>query len=735
MVLVSQRPVPKKLLRGGRALLVALLCACLLALAPAIAKAEGESAAAADAAAATEASTEGVPAQEPSEEASGSKADADIDSETGADAGSAGDVEGAPEADAGVDPGADADDPFGTGTEEDEPKEPVTVERPLPTIVSWAHVQSLGDQGPVSGVNGVGGLVGTSGLSKRLEAFKLSLQQVADVDGVAFEALSGSIEYRAYVGGAWQAFVADGTLAGTVGRSLPIEGVAVRLTEQLEQEYDVYYRVHMQSYGWLAWAKNGEDTGALDFGKRVEALQVVIVKKGDAAPADAPTTGSVLLVNGGVFGTAHCQTYGWLSSAFPGEWIGTSGKSKRLEAVRLSVRNLEGVGIAYQVHGQSYGWNQSWVSDGQTAGYPGQSKRIEAIRIKLTGTNAGNYDVYYRVHCQTLGTLGWAKNGETAGTTGLSLRAEAIQVVVVPKGGAAPGSTSGCYYSSAAIAYASNLAGTGWQSATSGTSGTTGQGRAIYQLKMNLSGSNRVNGTVQYRLHIAGTGWTGWYNEGTTAGTSGRNVQAIQVRLTGTMAGLYDVYYRGHVQSFGWGGWAKNGASAGSTGISKRMEAFQVQLVRKGNAAPGSTANACRTVVMPSDDMGRRAWTQSSRTSYLIMVDRNNCKVGVYTGHTRNWKRIQYWTVSVGAPNTPTVRGTFSVGSRGYSFGSGYTCYYWTQFYGDYLFHSIKYNQGTRRVQDGRLGMWISHGCVRMDINHAKWIYDHIPTGTRVVVY
>ena len=384
---MSQRPVPKKLLRGGRALLVALLCACLLALAPAIAKAEGESAAAADAAAATEASTEGVPAQEPSEEASGSKADADIDSETGADAGSAGDVEGAPEADAGVDPGADADDPFGTGTEEDEPKEPVTVERPLPTIVSWAHVQSLGDQGPVSGVNGVGGLVGTSGLSKRLEAFKLSLQQVADVDGVAFEALSGSIEYRAYVGGAWQAFVADGTLAGTVGRSLPIEGVAVRLTEQLEQEYDVYYRVHMQSYGWLAWAKNGEDTGALDFGKRVEALQVVIVKKGDAAPADAPTTGSVLLVNGGVFGTAHCQTYGWLSSAFPGEWIGTSGKSKRLEAVH----------------------------------------------VRLTGTMAERYDGWVRARVQGIGWQGWVKNG-IAGTTGQSRRVEAVQLRVLPKG-------------------------------------------------------------------------------------------------------------------------------------------------------------------------------------------------------------------------------------------------------------------------------------------------------------
>ncbi|MBR3316673.1 MAG: hypothetical protein IKG21_02475, partial [Atopobiaceae bacterium] len=51
------------------------------------------------------------------------------------------------------------------------------------------------------------------------------------------------------------------------------------------------------------------------------------------------------------------------------------------------------------------------------------------------------YDVYYRVHAQRLGWMGWAKNGAKAGSEGQSRRAEAVQVVLVPKGAAAPGAT------------------------------------------------------------------------------------------------------------------------------------------------------------------------------------------------------------------------------------------------------------------------------------------------------
>lgn len=72
---------------------------------------------------------------------------------------------------------------------------------------------------------------------------------------------------------------------------------------------------------------------------------------------------------------------------------------------------------------------------------------------------------------------------------------------------------------------------------------------------------------------------------------------------------------------------------------------------------------------------------------------------------------------------------------KGYVFGHGYSCYYYTQFYNDYLFHSVLYNEGTRVVQDGRLGQHLSHGCVRLAIENAKWIYDNIPCGTKVVIW
>ncbi len=133
--------------------------------------------------------------------------------------------------------------------------------------------------------------------------------------------------------------------------------------------------------------------------------------------------------------------------------------------------------------------------------------------------------------------------------------------------------------------------------------------------------------------------------------------------------------------------------------------------------------------------MEAKANLYSSRTPYLILVDRNARTVTVFQGWQGNWRSIRRWSCTVGAPGTPTVTGVFRVGSRGYYFDSGiYRCYWWTQFYGDYLFHSVLYTHGGT-LADGRLGMALSHGCVRLQIENAKWIYDTIPSGTTVVVY
>ena len=133
------------------------------------------------------------------------------------------------------------------------------------------------------------------------------------------------------------------------------------------------------------------------------------------------------------------QDIGWQGEVINGSASGTSGQSKRLEAIKIGIDNLDG-GIEYRTHVQDIGWTD-WVADGVSSGTTGQSKRLEAIQIKLTGSVAEKYDIYYRVHAQNAGWLDWAKNGESSGTAGFSYRLEAIQIILVTKGGTPPGST------------------------------------------------------------------------------------------------------------------------------------------------------------------------------------------------------------------------------------------------------------------------------------------------------
>ncbi|PKM48757.1 MAG: hypothetical protein CVV01_01850, partial [Firmicutes bacterium HGW-Firmicutes-6] len=49
-------------------------------------------------------------------------------------------------------------------------------------------------------------------------------------------------------------------------------------------DYDIYYQVHAQNFGWLDWAKNGDSAGTEGFGYRLEAIKIMVVPKDTAAP-------------------------------------------------------------------------------------------------------------------------------------------------------------------------------------------------------------------------------------------------------------------------------------------------------------------------------------------------------------------------------------------------------------------------------------------------------------------
>lgn len=96
---------------------------------------------------------------------------------------------------------------------------------------------------------------------------------------------------------------------------------------------------------------------------------------------------------------------------------------------------------------------------------------------------------------------------------------------------------------------------------------------------------------------------------------------------------------------------------------------------------------------------------------------------------------------SCGAASTPTVKGTFTISRLGYwaELMGPVWGQYVSRIYGGYLFHSAWYyvngNKRTLSVSEYRkLGTNASHGCVRLTVADAKWIFDNC-NGSTVNVF
>jgi len=169
--------------------------------------------------------------------------------------------------------------PIYDGTTTDNTK-PVVGENDLPTVKYRTHVQSYG----WLNYEYNGGMSGTSGEAKRLEGI--------DID-VSNTNMSGDIVYTTHAQSyGWQSDLNDktkwfknGQIAGTLGEAKRLEAICIDLTGELKENYDIYYRVHIQSYGWLDWACNGAPSGSEGLAKRLEGIQIVIVPKGSGKPA------------------------------------------------------------------------------------------------------------------------------------------------------------------------------------------------------------------------------------------------------------------------------------------------------------------------------------------------------------------------------------------------------------------------------------------------------------------
>ena len=138
------------------------------------------------------------------------------------------------------------------------------------------HVQDYGTQAYVYD----GAMAGTEGECKRMESIRMKLPS----------SVNSSIQYRSHVQDiGWEKnWASNGSLSGTTGQCKRLEAIQIKLSGDVAKNYDVYYRVHAQDYGWLAWAKNGESSGTEGYAKRLEAIEVRLVPKGTTP--DLPTS-------------------------------------------------------------------------------------------------------------------------------------------------------------------------------------------------------------------------------------------------------------------------------------------------------------------------------------------------------------------------------------------------------------------------------------------------------------
>lgn len=119
---------------------------------------------------------------------------------------------------------------------------------------------------------------------------------------------------------------------------------------------------------------------------------------------------------------AQIEGIGWQEWKSNGETAGTTGQSKRLEALAMKMNNYDNKKLHFRCHLEGYGWTEDRLG-GEVGGSVGDFRRMEAITIKVDGLM-----VRYRVHVADYGWMDWKYNGEIAGTTGESRRIEAIEI-------------------------------------------------------------------------------------------------------------------------------------------------------------------------------------------------------------------------------------------------------------------------------------------------------------------
>ncbi|WP_283679839.1 L,D-transpeptidase [Lentilactobacillus sp. Marseille-Q4993] len=140
---------------------------------------------------------------------------------------------------------------------------------------------------------------------------------------------------------------------------------------------------------------------------------------------------------------------------------------------------------------------------------------------------------------------------------------------------------------------------------------------------------------------------------------------------------------------------------------------------------------------MPSQSKAYPVWSKMDNPWLYVSTKRQ--KVYIHD----DGKVVYVMYCSTGTKSSPTPKGTYHIQrERGLSFynaTSGEGARYWVSWkgHGIYLFHSVPVNRIGHYLPSeakylGRAAH--SHGCIRLSVADAKWMYKTVPYGLRIVI-
>ncbi|QFQ90051.1 L,D-transpeptidase family protein [Lacticaseibacillus manihotivorans] len=188
----------------------------------------------------------------------------------------------------------------------------------------------------------------------------------------------------------------------------------------------------------------------------------------------------------------------------------------------------------------------------------------------------------------------------------------------------------------------------------------------------------------------------------------------------------------------GFGVWFAQHPNAQSRpqSTSQKQKTATVNSSKASSATSSSKKTVSKTVDWTKPSQTKAYPTVTTEDPVVLTVDL--AKQRVYITQKDQLVYTMYCSTGI---NDSTPHGTFHIIDRGANFYNPTEkmgANYWTSFKGNtYLFHTVPTDENGKYITSEAVYLGkkpSSHGCVRLSIPDAKWINEHVPGGTKVVI-